>query len=546
MQAISDYCKAVFDLAVERLPHTELGQSFRLEELKRMPKRARVSMPQLWSPKARARVLRAVHSAGANIVVPASEPQCAIADFLDKTVLANLPTVPKKGDYILVADLGCGTGDFVLYQLKDDLGVGTPLDAVGKANGALCGSHWVNEAVYERLNVREDGSKYDENLKGKMSPEAFRWHFLRQIEGAKVNKQGVARVTPICVYKDGECDRLYDGNLKREDVEAAHVEPIKAIMAAIDSLIAGKPAPKLILIAGGFGKSEFVRKAMFERYNKENETVVVESDNVEATAVAEGALSSRYDAIANQRLPFVYSYALIRDEVADQDDHPDCFRKKHGKMIPVRSRVKRCPYGDSEDVDMVIDRLVIILDNQDLLSPNPTSKSQTLLYRTSPTDLKVTATLVYLDPRAGSFRDHESALVKTHDAGLPWGKNDLRDGVHEWVTVTGVLDGNRLANSECDLVADDEGNMLYHFDADVTIRYEDETDMTINWRIKAGKDEWDVRGEIWNGSFSEFSREHGDVDGDVVVTDDADDEDYKPCARAQRGKRVTYTRVYNL
>ncbi|KXS97966.1 hypothetical protein AC578_3114 [Pseudocercospora eumusae] len=244
--------------------------------------------------------------------------------FLDKAILAKLPTIPKKGDYILVADLGCGTGDFVLYEMKDDLGLGTPLDAVGKANGALCGSHWVNEAVYERLSIREDGSKYDENLRGQMSLEAFRWHLLRAIEGGKTDKKGVARVTPICVYQDNdECLRLFDGNLKREVVEAAHVNPIKAIEAAVDSLIAGKPSPKLILIAGGFSKSEFGRKAMFERYNK------------------------------------------------------------------------------------------------------------------------------------------------------------------------------------------------------------DETDMTINWRIKAGTDEWDVRGEIWNGSFSEFSREHGDSDGDVVI-DDADDEDYKP------------------
>ena len=71
-----------------------------------MDVKIRISVPQMWTPDARRRMTLAVEKAGFPLAVLASEPQCALAYFIDriarrkKYIGANL----QAGDTILVFD----------------------------------------------------------------------------------------------------------------------------------------------------------------------------------------------------------------------------------------------------------------------------------------------------------------------------------------------------------------------------------------------------------------------------------------------------------
>ena len=74
------------------------------------------------------------------------EPQCAAAYFTHQ-IKDRLPQQASEGDVILIADIGGGTGDFVSYEFCQDAVAGAKvgLKLVGTAEGALCGSEFVNQ-----------------------------------------------------------------------------------------------------------------------------------------------------------------------------------------------------------------------------------------------------------------------------------------------------------------------------------------------------------------------------------------------------------------
>lgn len=171
----------------------EIGAAYTTAEINAFPVRARLSIPQMWTPSARRRLIGAAKRAGMPMVTLASEPQCALAYIISwwaDEQQAHLRPLLTPGDLILVADIGAGTGDFVLYRLKDDLSAKSRLDAIQQATGALCGSQAINDYLLDIVEANIPKSKGG-NLAGLcknlgISTHSFREKALSEIEAQKL------------------------------------------------------------------------------------------------------------------------------------------------------------------------------------------------------------------------------------------------------------------------------------------------------------------------------------------------------------------------
>ena len=181
-------------------------------ELQNMPLKVRLSAPQIWSPQACSRMTEAARAAGIDLVTIVPEPSAALAYSLDVfdqekgKAIVNL----AKGDNILVADLGCGTGDFVMYQLKDDFSINSKLEPVLQAGGAICGSQEVNSFLLDILleeledvpSIPGRASRSSNDRKQELhrwcrklniTEHTFIYQALKRIEAAKISMNDETR-----------------------------------------------------------------------------------------------------------------------------------------------------------------------------------------------------------------------------------------------------------------------------------------------------------------------------------------------------------------
>ena len=100
----------------------------------------------MWKGPANKVMTDAAKAAGIDYVELFYEPQCAAA-FFTHNIKDRQPKQLTVGDVLLIADIGGGTGDFVSYEFKSDCDSGAKvgLKMVGTAEGALCGSEFVNQ-----------------------------------------------------------------------------------------------------------------------------------------------------------------------------------------------------------------------------------------------------------------------------------------------------------------------------------------------------------------------------------------------------------------
>lgn len=193
---LKEYLEAIIRDCRAAMQDQDLQFNFTKQQLANMPFRVRISVPQMWTPAARRRMQIAAKSAGFPLVTLASEPHCALA-FLVHRELAkgkSLPTALRKGNTILVMDLGCGTADLVLYELLEDLSEQSRLDAISQSTGALCGSLEIDKHI-ESAILRSDQivakggpERVAESLG--LSHYAFRRRLLQAIAEAKLKYEG--------------------------------------------------------------------------------------------------------------------------------------------------------------------------------------------------------------------------------------------------------------------------------------------------------------------------------------------------------------------
>lgn len=97
-----------------------------------------ISVPQMWKAPANRFMTQSAKAAGFKYVELVYEPHCAAAYYANN--IMNTPSQLSKGDVLIIADIGGGTGDFVSYEFggHGDDGAKMPLSIVGNPEGESC------------------------------------------------------------------------------------------------------------------------------------------------------------------------------------------------------------------------------------------------------------------------------------------------------------------------------------------------------------------------------------------------------------------------
>lgn len=490
---IEEHIKSVIEDAKKAIAQSEKRFTFRQGELQEILRKmkVRITVPEMWTPQARQRMQRAARRAGLDVVVLASEAQCAFSYVVSqaKAQRVTLDRPLLKDDIVLVVDLGCGTGDLVLYKLLQNLqnlDVDVKLKQIGHSGGDLCGSSQVDQILLGTLLKRKGPAWQDETIKKLgVTERDFKRRALAAIEKIKREFKSQPFLFGLIVGINGQYEAF---NLTKEEIQSALDSVIERIFKAIDKHTA-KKTPDIIQVTGGFAKSGYLMDKMRKRYGERKIDVVrpYVADDVDCYPVAVGALK-RYDAIENQKLPQQYGYGLLYDEQLDPFEHPDAYLNyeiwdgTNEDQLKPKPWLKRSPYDPepkegAEDVRPIwmLDRIRTIIEKGERLPDGGEPRAHLELMFYAPVkDPHITANYVYLERK---FRKSEASTRDDKD-----GKEILKAGVHRWHTGRVNLPTQMLEENRFEKVTTEEGEEHWKVDARVTIRCRDQ-DMQTGFEI---------------------------------------------------------------
>jgi hypothetical protein len=447
---ISDHLRAVIEVIKRALLESPLKRNFGASELQNLVERMRVriTVPAIWRPDARRRMQAAAKNAGLVFVALASEPQCALAYLIEqeKRNKIDFGRQPGAGDHILVADLGCGTADFVVYQLQNIISVDSRMKAVTGSSGGVCGSVKVDELLYHSLLVREGRQWHISAIKKLgVTERDFTRRAMIAVEKAKRDFGGNDQITAGVI--SGVKRTYVPFHLESQEIYGAMDTVISEITKYMDKDVEDTH-PVLIEVTGGFSKSSYLMTALRDRYEPQGIKVIRpnDTDTGECLPVAIGALL-RYNNITSSGLPTRYGYAMLQRQVFDEEQHSDSYYTEIDFDDEDRN-VKQpwvLPSPYDETIDIVDDRIVNIIDKGSMLAAGQVV-TQNLEFRVPCDDPRFSAEFVLLDKK---FPNNvmSKVLVKgkmVKGKGREEDKYVFRKGVHPWARVSVPLDEEEL------------------------------------------------------------------------------------------------------
>ncbi|KAK4632789.1 hypothetical protein CLAFUW4_03797 [Fulvia fulva] len=407
----------------------------------------------------------------------AYELQCALSYLVDDYLRRGVNPGLRKGHLILVADLGCGTGDFVLYRLTDNFSVTGRLEAVDMASGELCGSFQVDRLVYESFQDRmKQGWRTRTATKLSIGKADLDRRMLRAIEGAKCTFKDYEKQTPTRVM--GLDGKYLNFDILTKEFHDALDAVIIRVTTQINKLCSKTKKPNVIALVGGFAKNEYLKAKLQALYDDEGKTVVVRPTDGKPAGcqpIAMGALL-RYGCVKSQSLPTKHGYAYLVREELDPEIHTD--------SCTVRANVKKLKRNDTaprmiREIDRepwvlpspFNDKIWVVDDRLRIIVPMGTAcdagqefeyKLEFYLRTTGP---RSTGEFVLLTEH---FEEHDRAKdYKGKKNGKDWGV--LREGIQPWVTVDGVVDEKKLKAGGYKVITTENGEKFWKVPVKVVI-----------------------------------------------------------------------------
>ncbi|SMY29397.1 unnamed protein product [Zymoseptoria tritici ST99CH_1A5] len=487
---------------------------------------ARLSVPQQWTIAGRKMMSDAAAAAGIENIPLASEPQCSLAALLDaasKVEFGLELCKLKQGSKIIVNDLGCGTSDVVLYELMDDMGIHSRLEAKTKSAGNQYGSQEINEIVYQViLDEIKKAGKTLEDICGRMgiTLSDFRWHALAGIEETKMQYPG-KKLYSVSIPRSNGTLKHFD--FDQSVMEGAQNAVIQEILALNQHVLAreGLPdvKPDAVVTVGGHASSKSLRQAFLDYYNPKGIDVFGPHDFSKAnclTLVATGALSDRYPQIAAQTLPTnKYAFAFLLDQKYNRADHTDCqkimtrYGKEHRTMD--YDKVIKTVRTESNSVSetriyYAPDRIVNVIrkGETEVLEEEGWRQQYDV---PSDDDPVIHARFVYMTGNLKSgapARDNSVEKI-----------GELRQGVFALAKVTARVSKELLKQKDVPLCEISGVKGLYFsFEATMKVKYEGEKEITVGWEIHTPKGIIFVAGgqSVWDGKRSLLVGDQDHVD----------------------------------
>ncbi|KAI7495508.1 hypothetical protein KC367_g7271 [Hortaea werneckii] len=300
-----------------------------------------ISVPQMWKAPANRFMTQSAKDAGFKYVELVYEPHCAAAYYANN--IMNTPSQLSKGDVLIIADIGGGTGDFVSYEFggSGDNGAKMPLSIVGNPEGALCGSQFVNENFLEWLlqNIAKEFGSFTAFCKQMGRSEASVLDDAqRQFETLKRGFEEKKQIPGNIFIRgaQGAERRKWDIEISGKTMAAFFDKVIKSIGNCIDYQIRecpGKKRIKALIIPGGFGQSKYLMNCLESKYGRRFKVMGQMSTAVGRNEpVSRGALL-RYADIETRGLSSNESFGFGRTETFDPRIHPDAANKAIPKLL---------------------------------------------------------------------------------------------------------------------------------------------------------------------------------------------------------------------
>ncbi|KAI1299420.1 hypothetical protein F5Y03DRAFT_408771 [Xylaria venustula] len=231
-----------------------------------------------------------------------SEPEAAALTAIDGF---NKLDALKVGQSFIVADLGGGTVDLISFRAKSTEPT-LVLEEVVEGEGALCGATFLDQAFLNCIEKKMQRKKWrNRNLK--------LWAQLHERERKRIMEidweKGIKR-TYYGEQSSYHIDLGAQGDLRpeivldKEDLNNIFDSVYDRISELVDGQVGAilkktGDMPKFIVLTGGFGRCEYVYRALCQQYEGRIE-ILFEANDRPWTAVARGAVLSGLAHITNQ------------------------------------------------------------------------------------------------------------------------------------------------------------------------------------------------------------------------------------------------------
>lgn len=275
----TDYLRALINHVQDNLK-AQLGVAF-----DSMSFRYVITVPAMWSEKAKAELRKCAENAGlgdSSSIGIISEPEAAAIHALR----ASNPTNLQAGDTVLLIDAGGGTVDLITFTIEQ-LSPILRLRESAAGTGAYCGSTYLNRRFEDFVRYRlESCSGWDRDTL-EQAMMRFEGFTKRTFTGDSIDGFRF----PVPGIPDDEDLHVRRGvlHVTEEEMREIFVPVLDMIVQlALHQIRSSKSSVKTVLIVGGFGQNEFLRKYL--RANIPSSiTVLAPPDGW--TAVVRGALA---------------------------------------------------------------------------------------------------------------------------------------------------------------------------------------------------------------------------------------------------------------
>ncbi|KAF2685161.1 actin-like ATPase domain-containing protein [Lentithecium fluviatile CBS 122367] len=276
----------------------ELGEKYGVSVLASLDKEVVVTVPAVWSERAKDQTLKAVTRAHFNEtkLMLVTEPEAAAIYALKEMQEGARKADVGVGDNFVLCDAGGGTVDLISYQVTQT----HPLFRIEEAavgSGDKCGAsyvdkeflswleRWIGKESYKK--IPEEKLRHGSNMMTIF--EAVKNHFSGADDEIEI------RLPRECGIEDDESRNIEDQTLTLSSAQMREIfdpcvnRTLELIDGQIASIIRAKRnKPKMVLVVGGFGRNAYLFKKI-EEYCRERD-ILARKPNFSWSAVARGAV----------------------------------------------------------------------------------------------------------------------------------------------------------------------------------------------------------------------------------------------------------------
>ncbi|KAE8396111.1 hypothetical protein BDV23DRAFT_144350 [Aspergillus alliaceus] len=305
------------------------------------------TVPAIWSDKARDATRTAARRAGfgGSLLRPSdkvfliSEPEAAAITALKKYTTNSIGGSVRVGDGVLVCDCGGGTVDITTYVVNR-VSPSLEFEELCTGIGGKCGSTAVDRNFYKLMSDRF-GDAFNNLPMRRKSPGS---EFMKQFETIKrdfgSSDESTTFELPLNMTVSDPDPKHFDNEERMVIISSDDLHTIfDPVIDKITSLVrqqvedareeTGKDIINRIILVGGFGDSEYLRKSFRSSFEVQDKITVTIPDAPQA-AIVQGAALRGLEGLRSTtkrcRRHYGFTYSIpFRDGIDDEGDsyvHP--------------------------------------------------------------------------------------------------------------------------------------------------------------------------------------------------------------------------------